>query len=32
VLENLLFEFQPTHGKERRGNPMPTKEIKTTAM
>jgi len=32
VLENLVFKLQLAHGKERRGSPIPTMEIKAIAM
>jgi hypothetical protein len=30
VIESLVFELQPTHGKEGRGSTIPTKETRTT--
>jgi len=30
VIESLVFELQPTHGKEGRGSTIPTKETRAT--
>jgi hypothetical protein len=32
VLENLMLEFQPTHGKKGRGSTIITKETRTIVM
>jgi hypothetical protein len=32
VLENLVLELQPTHGKKGKGSTIPTKETTSTPM